>query len=169
MIKLIMEKIMSNLIDFEKLIKESNKEFIEKKGFVTTEFSTSEEDILQKLKILADNMFELEEVAGVWSIFPCETCKGYHEDRPLHVMLIPARSLNDRKYSYELSVLQKKVVGIEEENSGMSRKIKDNIMMSKEDFKEVVDIAMLKYEHEIVNNIPESLLYFSEKADRIEL
>jgi hypothetical protein len=160
---------MSNLVDFEKLIKESNKEFIEKRGLVTAEFSTSEEDVLKKLKILADNMFELDDIAGVWSMFPCETCKGYHEDRPLHVILIPSRSLNDRKSSYELSMLQKKVNGIEEENSGMSKKIKENIVMSKEDFKEVVNIAMLKYEHDIVNNIPESLLYFSEKADRIKL
>ena len=160
---------MPNLEKFEKLVKEMNQKFIEKDGSVTCEFATSTDNVLEKLKILADNMFERESVSGVWSRWPCETCKGYHEDRPLHVILIQGQSINDRKSKNKLFLMNSELQEVNAANESISKKIEDNVVISKQDFKEVVNIAMEKYKHEIIQNIPDSLIYFSEKADRMEL
>lgn len=75
-----------NFERFKELVDEGTKEWNDHraKGWshsVNVEFSTSDEDIADKV----DYLNKVQTDCGQWIMYRCDMCKGYHEDRPWHV------------------------------------------------------------------------------------
>lgn len=64
-------------------------EYISKKGHVSCEFSSGMERLEELRPILTANTARLKEAgfASRWIVYECPTCRGYHEDKPLHVSI----------------------------------------------------------------------------------
>lgn len=152
---------------FTALVEELNAEFIKRKGLVTCEFSTSGNFLPQKMTILAEHQFDNEDVGGVWSIFPCDTCKGHNEDKPFHVMLNQTVSQRERKLLYQNSILSSELNKVTKANLEMEDTLEQNMLVPKLDFKQIINDAMDKYNGQSMYDIPETLVVLSEQADNL--
>ena len=75
-------------------ILKGNKEWNEKDGFVTIEFSVKR-DIIEPLKqALMHNSPKPNN--GTWCWSECETCREYHGDEYVHVEIVNDKFMNDR-------------------------------------------------------------------------
>ena len=68
----------------EEMILAMSKEFDEKEGFVTCEFSIHEKDIAEFGDFLKSNV-NLK--LGKWIIMECETCRNYHGQGYVHASI----------------------------------------------------------------------------------
>lgn len=59
-------------------------EFIRENGYITCEFSAPEEQVIALHRYIQQKNRELPDY-GMWRIFLCETCHGYHANSPYHV------------------------------------------------------------------------------------
>ena len=68
----------------EKIIVDMSKEFDEKDGFVTCEFSIHKNDIAELADFVKSN---LDLKLGRWVIMECQTCVGYHGEGYVHASI----------------------------------------------------------------------------------
>ena len=69
---------------FIELVNLLTKEWDESKSNITCEFSSSFENIEEKMRFLST----ISPVKGTWVIGYCKVCEGYHADKPLHVEIV---------------------------------------------------------------------------------
>ncbi|CAH9014798.1 conserved hypothetical protein [Vibrio phage 277E43-1] len=104
--------------NFKKLVDEYTVEWDENMKSspvgVTLEFSTSSENFEEKV----DYIMKKRVHRGMWHIFKCDTCKGYHEDRPWHVQIVDSMSWDEqyeessklRREHYQMELHAKEVL-----------------------------------------------------------
>lgn len=70
---------------FMEIVRNMTKEYKERDGCVTCEFSTSQENLGEKLKFL--NEINYENTMCRWTIQFCRTCESYNKETPFHVQI----------------------------------------------------------------------------------
>lgn len=74
---------------FKKLVNTLEREFVTSKGYITCEFSIPIRLLKDKrtVKYLKNGYNRMQQL-GRWEVFECNTCRGYHNNRPYHLHLI---------------------------------------------------------------------------------
>jgi hypothetical protein len=75
-----------NLDGFVQMVNSLEKEFIEKNGYVTCEFSSGKLKPEQVI-ILYESSERLKNSNSLWVSFFCETCESYNKNKPYHNMI----------------------------------------------------------------------------------
>lgn len=127
---------------FEQLVKDLRDEYIEHKGCLTAEFSTSSDNLVEKLDILLKNNVNGDGFGGHWVVFPCDTCKGYNEETPLHVILIDTKSTKDYQNGAELFRANEKITELNKQINHKDMQLQRGIIVDPNDLARVVQIAL---------------------------
>lgn len=83
--------------EFTEKCKRDVKEFTEKEGKITIEFSAHRDKLEEVFEVLE----ECRSPFGKWIAYSCETCEEYHGENFVHV------SLEQEKYLYEFTDILK--------------------------------------------------------------
>lgn len=154
------------LKDFESLVIKLKNEYAEKNGAVTCEFSTSEEMLVEKLGILNKHSLHNNELSAFWIMFPCNTCKGYHEDRPIHVLLQDGISFQNQADLSNIKVLHSKIEQQNHELEVIKTHCENHISMTPESVAELVELALKgHYSSPNCGKVPDSIIEASYLSD----
>ncbi|MEH0791147.1 hypothetical protein KW882_02440 [Vibrio parahaemolyticus] len=159
-----MDKV-EDLERFEELVVSMRDEYIEKEGHVTVEFSTSPNHLLDKIDILSNHNVNTEEFAGYWFMFPCDTCKGYNEETPIHVMMIDIKASKDFRVGGDLYRAQQTIEALNQELSLYKEKLNSGLLVNPDDLLKVVSIALEHQKELPVSQKDNALLFLSNYVD----
>ena len=74
--------------NFSNCIKAMEKEWLEKDGAISCEFSTAPEHLDIALLIDSSNRLATGKKSGRWTFSFCDTCEEHHKNRPIHVEIV---------------------------------------------------------------------------------
>lgn len=80
----------------EALIENMTREYIEKQGCVTCEFSIGNlvTPYLMEFFVEANRSLALSGLNAAWYCFHCSTCKGYNKETPVHCEITNLKQIN---------------------------------------------------------------------------
>ncbi|MFS1429606.1 hypothetical protein LMH73_021400 [Vibrio splendidus] len=154
-----------DLEKFTKIVVELSEEFTEKKGSITAEFSTSPDHLLEKIGILSKHNINTDDLGGYWFMFPCDTCKGYDEDRPIHVMIIDTKASSDYIAGGNLRRALKQNEALEKIIAEKDIALASGILVNPLDLKEVVNLALENEKEKCIHEKNETTLFLSNVID----
>ncbi|MCY9865000.1 hypothetical protein OTK49_21010 [Vibrio coralliirubri] len=159
-----MDKI-EHLKGFSEIVEQLRTEYIDYKGSLTAEFSTSPEYLLEKLDILQKNNINDNGFGGYWIVFPCETCKGYDDKAPLHVIIIDTKSDRDYKARANLYQANEKINSLTKNIMHKVELLENNILVNPNDLARVVSIALEHQNDLSIKDKDETTLFLSNVVD----